>query len=45
MNMVSVNINGKNILVEDGSMILKVAEQMNIKIPYCYNFMLHILFT
>ena len=40
MNMVSVNINGKNILVEDGSMILKVAEQMNIEIPtLCHMYM------
>ena len=40
MNMVSVNINGKNILVEDSSMILKVAEQMNIEIPtLCHMYM------
>ena len=40
MNMVSVNINGKNILVEEGSMILKVAEHMNIEIPtLCHMYM------
>ena len=40
MNMVSVSINGKNILVEDGTMILKVAEQMNIEIPtLCHMYM------
>lgn len=40
MKMVSVNINGKNILVEDGSMILKVAEEMKIEIPtLCHMYM------